>query len=165
MATITLKGKTIHTSGELPSKGSTAANFNLVGGDLSDVTLESYSGKRKLLNIFPSVDTGTCAASVRNFNEKSASLDKMVVLNISADLPFAQGRFCGAENIKDSHTLSCFRSSFAKDYGLEIIDGPLKGLCSRCIILLDVDNTVLYTEQVSEIADEPNYDLALSAGN
>ena len=163
MAQITLKGNPINTSGTLPETGGTAPDFNLTAGDLSDATLESYAGKKKVLNIFPSVDTGVCALSVKAFNAKAGSREDAVVLNISADLPFAQGRFCGAEGIENAINLSSFRSSFATDYGLKIVDGPLAGLCSRCVIVLNENNEVLYSEQVPEIAQEPDYDAALSA--
>lgn len=163
MATVTLKGNPFHTSGTLPAKGSNAPDFKLVKGDLSEVSLAHYAGKRKILNIFPSVDTGTCAMSVRKFNEQGAKLSDTAVLNISADLPFAQARFCGAEGIKNAEALSSFRSSFATDYGLKLTDGPLAGLCSRAVVILDKDNKVLYTEQVGEIAQEPNYEAALAA--
>ena len=160
MTTITLKGNPVKTCGELPQTGSTAPNFSLTQGDLSETTLEAYGKKKKVLNIFPSVDTDVCASSVRHFNTKAAELENTVILNISADLPFAQSRFCGAEGIQSTKILSSFRSNFAKDFGLEIIDGPLQGLCSRAIIILDENNKVLYTEQVSEITSEPNYDNA-----
>lgn len=163
MATIKLKGNPIHTSGDLPGAGTHAPNFKLVRSDLSEVTLGTYDGKRKVLNIFPSIDTGTCAMSVRKFNQEAAGLSDTAVLNISADLPFAQTRFCGAEGIKTAETLSCFRSTFATDYGLLIKDGPLAGLCSRAVIVLDKDNKVVYTEQVGDIVDEPNYEMALKA--
>ncbi len=163
MAEITLKGNKLQTSGTLPLKGSTAPEFKLVRTDLSEVTLESFTGKKKILNIFPSIDTGTCAASVRKFNQQSTDLGNVVVLNISADLPFAQSRFCGAEGIKNAEALSAFRSSFAKDYGLQMTTGPLAGLCSRAVIVLNEKNQVVYTEQVSEIAQEPNYEACLKS--
>jgi len=163
MATITLKGNAVHTSGNLPEIGSQSPSFKLVRADLSEVTLENYVGKRKVLNVFPSVDTGTCATSVRKFNQEASGLTNTVVINISADLPFAQGRFCGAEGIKNVESASTFRSTFATDYGLQITDGPLKGLCSRAVIVLDEKNRVIYTEQVSEITQEPNYKAALSS--
>jgi thiol peroxidase len=162
MAKITLKGNEINTNGTVATSGS-AKPFTLVKTDLSEVTLESYTGKRKVLNIFPSLDTPTCATSVRTFNKEAADLPNTVVLNISADLPFAQARFCGAEGITNAEAASTFRSSFAKDYGLEIIDGPLAGLCSRVVIVLDENNNILYSEQVGEIVDEPNYAEALKA--
>jgi thiol peroxidase len=133
--------------------------------DLSDVGLSAFAGKKKVLNIFPSIDTGTCAMSVRHFNRDAANVKNTVILNISSDLPFAQKRFCGAEGINSAETLSTFRSSFSADYGLEIKDGPMMGLCSRVVIVLDEQNKVLYTEQVSDIVNEPNYDAALKALN
>ena len=163
MAQITLKGNPVKTTGSLPEKGSAVNDFKLVRNDLSEVTLQTYAGKTKVLNIFPSIDTGTCATSVRKFNEEAAKLNGAVVLNISADLPFAQSRFCGAEGIKNCETLSSFRSSFGKDWGLQIADSPLAGLLSRAVVVLSPDNKVLYTEQVSEIAQEPNYQSALSS--
>lgn len=143
--------------------GSKAPDFKLVRKDLSDATLASFAGKKKVLNIFPSVDTGTCATSVRKFNKEAADLNGVAVLNISADLPFAQSRFCGAEGIQNTETLSSFRSTFAKDYGLEIADGPLAGLCSRVVIVIDENDKVVYTEQVGDIVNEPNYAPALQA--
>lgn len=163
MATITLGGNPIHTSGELPKVGTKAIDFALVKSDLSTVTLADFSGSRLVLNIFPSIDTGTCAASVRKFNEKASALDNTKVLCISRDLPFAQKRFCGAEGIENVMNLSDFKNgSFGKDYGLEMIDGALNGLHSRVVIVLDENGTVTYTEQVAEIADEPNYESALA---
>lgn len=161
MARITFKGQPAHTAGELPSVGSTAHTFTLVRSDLSEVQLETFAGKYKVLNIFPSIDTGTCAASVRRFNQEAASLKNTVVLNISADLPFAQNRFCGAEGIKNCETLSSFRSDFGTKWGLNLTDTPLKGLLSRAVVVLSPDNKVLHTEQVAEIAQEPNYEAAL----
>jgi thiol peroxidase len=131
--------------------------------DLSEITLESYAGKRKVLNIFPSIDTSVCATSVRKFNQDAAGLSNTVVLNVSADLPFAQARFCGAEGIKNAEAASTFRSSFAKDYGLQITDGPLAGLCSRAVVVLNEKDQVIYIEQVPEIAQEPNYASALQS--
>ncbi|WP_413290530.1 thiol peroxidase [Bdellovibrio sp. HCB337] len=163
MAKITLKGNPLETSGNLPTVGSTSPEFKLVRTDLSEVTLESYTGKKKVLNIFPSVDTGTCAMSVRQFNKNAATLTNVAVLNISADLPFAQKRFCGAEGIENTEALSTFRSKFAFDFGLQMTSGPLAGLCSRAVIVLDEKNKVLYTEQVADIVNEPNYEAALSA--
>ena len=161
MASITLKGNAINTSGSLPEVGSAAPAFTLVKVDLSEVSLSDFAGKTVVLNIFPSIDTGVCATSVRTFNEKAA--DGAVVLNVAADLPFALKRFCGAEGIDKVDSASSFRSSFADDYGLKIIDGPLAGLCSRAIIVIDGEGKVAYTEQVPEIAQEPNYDAALAA--
>ena len=162
MARITLKGNPVNTLGEIPQKGTKALNFKLVKNDLSDATLENYTGKRKILNIFPSLDTATCAMSVRKFNVDAAKLNNTVVLCISADLPFAQKRFCGAEGITNVETLSTFRHTFADDYRLVIMDGALAGLCSRVVIVLDENNIVLYSEQVPEITNEPNYETALA---
>nr|BFD65384.1 thiol peroxidase [Bdellovibrio sp. HAGR004] len=163
MASITLKGNPVKTSGFLPDKGTKAKDFSLVRNDLSEVNLATYAGKKKVLNIFPSVDTGTCAASVRRFNQEAAKLDNTVVLNISADLPFAQARFCGAEGIKNCETVSSFRSNFGQDWGVQIADSPLAGLLSRAVVTLSEDNKVLHVEQVAEIVDEPNYEAALAS--
>ncbi|MEC4048516.1 thiol peroxidase [Flavobacterium sp. SUN046] len=164
MATITLGGNPVNTNGELPKVGSKAVNFELVKNDLSVATLADFAGSKLVLNIFPSVDTGTCATSVRTFNAKASTLENTKVLCISRDLPFAQKRFCGAEGLENVINLSDFRTgSFGKDYGLEIVDGPLAGLHSRVVIVLDETGTVVYAEQVSEIANEPNYDSALAA--
>ena len=163
MASITLGGNPIHTSGELPAVGSQLADFKLIQNDLSVASLSNFAGKKLVLNIFPSVDTGTCAASVRKFNEKASTLENTKVLCISRDLPFAQKRFCGAEGLENVINLSDFKEgSFGKNYGLEITDGPLAGLHSRAVVVLDENGTILHTEQVSEIADEPNYEAALA---
>ncbi|SFS61227.1 thiol peroxidase [Sphingobacterium wenxiniae] len=163
MANITFKGGAIHTQGELPAVGSVAPEFKLTGGDLSEKSLADYKGKRVILNIFPSVDTGTCAASVRHFNQKAAGLDNTAVLCISKDLPFAQGRFCAAEGIENVATLSEYKdSNFSEAYQLKIVDGPLAGLLSRAVVVIDEQGKVVYTEQVAEITDEPNYDKALA---
>lgn len=162
MATVTLQGNPISTVGNLPAVGANAPEFTLVKGDLSDITLASLNGKRVILNIFPSVDTGTCAASVRKFNEQAASLKNTVVLNVAADLPFAMARFCGAEGIENAEVGSCFRSTFGSDYGVTFSDGPLAGLLSRAVVVIDEKGSVIHTEQVSEIVDEPNYDNALA---
>jgi len=161
MATITMRGNPIHTSGDLPAKGGAAPDFSLLRGDLSRATLSSFSGK-KILNIFPSIDTSVCATSVRTFNKLAAGKG-VSVLNISEDLIFAQRRFCGAEGIDKAETLSAFRSTFGKDYGVEIADGPFKGLTARAVVVLDEGNQVIYSELVSEIGNEPNYDAALAA--
>ena len=162
MAKITLKGNAINTIGELPKVGEQAKNFTLVKSDLSRVTLDSFKGQRLVLNIFPSLDTGTCAASVRYFNKAAAELKNTKVLCISRDLPFAQARFCGAEGLENVITLSDFATGeFGKNYGLEIIDGPLQSLLSRVVIIVDESEKIIYTEQVSEIANEPNYAKAL----
>lgn len=164
MAKITLKGNPIQTVGELPQKGEKAKDFSLVKGDLSRVGLNDFKGSKIVLNIFPSLDTDTCAASVRYFNKAAANLDNTKVLCISRDLPFAQARFCGAEGIENVITLSDFATGdFGKNYGLEIADGPLAGLHSRVVIILDEEGKVIYTQQVPEIVDEPDYEDALKA--
>ena len=163
MSSITLGGNPINTSGELPKTGSQLADFKLVKTDLSIATLADYAGKKVVFNIFPSIDTGTCAASVRKFNATAANLNNTVVLCISRDLPFAQKRFCGAEGIENVENLSDFKDgSFGKTNGLEIIDGVLTGLHSRAVLVIDEKGTILHTEQVNEIADEPNYEAALA---
>ena len=163
MAQITLGGNAINTIGNLPSSGDSASNFSLTTVDMTAANLETYAGKRKILNIFPSVDTSVCATSVRTFNAKAASLENAVVLCISRDLPFAQKRFCGAEGISNVIVLSDFiDGSFGKNYGVEIIDGKFTGLHARAIVVLDENNKVLYSELVPEIAQEPNYDAALA---
>ncbi|GGX15172.1 thiol peroxidase [Aquimarina muelleri] len=162
MASITIKGNTIHTNGTLPEVGKNAPDFELVNTDLSTTKLSDYKGTRVVLNVFPSIDTGTCAASVRAFNKEASNLSNTKVLCISKDLPFAQDRFCGAEGLKNVINHSDFRTGdFGKNYGLEIIDGPLQGLHSRAVIVLDENAKVLYTEQVSEIVEEPNYSAVL----
>jgi thiol peroxidase len=164
MASITLGGNAINTNGELPLVGTTAPNFQLVKNDLSVVSLSDFKGSKLVLNIFPSIDTGTCATSVRTFNSNAIASDNTKVLCISRDLPFAQKRFCGAEGLENVVNLSDFNTgSFGKDYGLEIVDGPLAGLHSRVVIVLDENGSVIYTEQISEIADEPNYQAALES--
>lgn len=161
MAQTNLRGNPIETSGELPAVGSTAPEFMLISDSLAEVKLSGYPGK-KVLNIFPSVDTPVCATSVRTFNQRASS-GGAPVLNISKDLPFAFKRFCGAEGFDGVETLSAFRSDFARDYGLEMTTGPLKGLCARAVLVLDGDNRVLHAELVPEIGQEPDYDAALSA--
>jgi len=164
MATITLNGDALQTAGDLPAVGTQAPGFTLVKTDLSEVSLSDLSGKRIILNIFPSLDTDVCAASVRRFNESASSLENSVVLCISADLPFAQGRFCGAEGLDDVVPASTFRSpAFGNDYGVTITSGPLTGLLSRAVVVIDGDGQVVYTEQVPEIVQEPNYEAALKA--
>lgn len=164
MSTVTLQGNPIQVYGELPAKGSDAPGFRLVGADLKDLSLHDFAGKRKVLNIFPSIDTGTCATSVRKFNERAAQLDNTVVICVSADLPFAQARFCGAEGLKNVVTASLMRGrNFAKDYGVLIENGPLAGVTARAVVVLDAQNRVLHTELVGEIAHEPDYDAALAA--
>lgn len=163
MATLTFKGKPLHTSGELPVVGTAAPDFSLVNHKLQDVNLATYAGHNKVLNIVPSLDTPTCAASARKFNQKAASLPNTVVLVVSADLPFAQSRFCETEGLKQVTALSTFRASFARDYGVLLTDTVLAGLTARAVVILDVNDTVIYTELVSEITHEPNYEQALAA--
>lgn len=164
MATITLGGNPIHTNGDLPKNGTKAPDFQLLKTDLGTATLADFAGSKVVLNIFPSIDTGTCAASVRAFNTKASALENTKVLCISRDLPFAQKRFCGAEGLDNVINLSDFNTgAFGKNYGLEITNGPLAGLHSRVVIVLDENGTIVHTEQVAEIADEPNYDAALAA--
>ncbi|WP_029373354.1 thiol peroxidase [Mycobacterium sp. UM_WWY] len=162
MAQITLRGNPVNTVGELPAVGSPAPSFALTGTDLGPVTNEQFRGKAVLLNIFPSVDTPTCATSVRTFNEKVAASGASV-LCVSKDLPFAQSRFCGAEGIENVTTASAFRDGFGEDYGITIADGPMAGLFGRAVVVIGADGNVAYTELVPEIADEPNYDAALAA--
>jgi len=162
MATTKFKGTDVHTNGSLPVVGSQAPDFTLVGGGLQEIHLSDYKGKRVLLNIFPSIDTGTCAASVRNFNKWAASQDNVTVICVSKDLPFAQGRFCGAEGIENVVTASDFRyHSFATDYGVLLTDGPLQGLIARSVVAIDENGKVLYTELVSEITEEPSYEISV----
>jgi thiol peroxidase len=164
MASITLGGNPIHTSGELPKVGTKLADFKLVKNDLSLASLGDFAGSKLILNIFPSIDTGTCATSVRKFNESASQLENTKVMCISRDLPFAQKRFCGAEGLENVVNLSDFKDgSFGKSNGLEIVDGVLAGLHSRAIIVVDEKGTVVYTEQVPEIANEPNYEAALAS--
>ena len=162
MAQITLKGNPINTVGDLPAVGSAAPSFSLTGTDLGAVTSEQYNGKSVLLNIFPSIDTGICAASVRAFNERAAA-SGATVLCVSKDLPFAQARFCGAEGIENVTTASGFRDSFGKDYGITIADGPMAGLLGRAVVVIGADGNVAYSELVPEIAQEPDYEAALAA--
>jgi thiol peroxidase len=164
MATISLKGNTIQTLGILPKVGTQAKDFTLVKSDLSNASLNDYKGKKVVLNIFPSLDTGTCAASVRRFNKEAGTLENTKVLCISRDLPFAQARFCGAEGLSNVETLSDFGTGkFGKDYELEITTGPLAHLHSRAVVVIHENGKVIYTEQVPEIVNEPNYDAALKA--
>lgn len=163
MATTAFKGNPTQTNGDLPAVGSDAPDFLLVATDLSEKNLSSFAGKKKILSINPSYDTPVCQAATRTFNQRAAGLDGVVVLMVSADLPFAQGRFCTAEGIEDVVPLSTFRGSFLKDYGVELVDGPLKGLSARAIVAIDENDKVLYAELVPEIAQEPDYDAALAA--
>jgi thiol peroxidase len=164
MATITLKGNNVSTIGNLPTIGNEAPNFQLTTTDLSSVTLSEFKGTNLVLNIFPSIDTGTCATSVKRFNKEASELENTKVLCISRDLPFAQKRFCGTEGLENVITLSDFETgTFGNEYGLTITSGPLKGLHSRAIVVIDETGVVTHTEQVSEIANEPNYEAALEA--
>lgn len=162
MADITLKGNPFHTCGALPAVGAEAPDCELLKGDLSVEKLSAIGGKR-VLNIFPSIDTPVCATSVRTFNERAAAIDGVTVVNVSMDLPFAQGRFCAAEGIEGVQNRSAFRSEFADAYGVRIVDGPLAGLCARAIVVLGGDGKVVHSELVPEIAQEPNYEAAIAA--
>jgi len=162
MAEITLKGNPIHTCGKLPAVGSQAADFVLTKTDFADVSLQNFAGKKIVLNIFPSIDTPVCATSVRRFNAEAVKLNNAVVLCVSVDLPFAHSRFCGAEGLQNVIPVSELRKrKFGEDYGVRIIDGPLAGLFSRAVVIIDEKGKVIYTEQVPEIAQEPNYEAAL----
>jgi thiol peroxidase len=163
MAQITLRGTPTTTVGELPEVGSKAPSYTLTAADLSEVSPADYEGRRVILNIFPSVDTGVCATSVRTFNERATKLDNTTVVCVSKDLPFALNRFCGAEGIANVAVASDFRSDFGTAYGVEIADGRMRGLLSRAVVVIDTDGTVLHTEQVPEIGQEPDYDSALAA--
>lgn len=163
MSSVTLKGNPINVGGSLPQVGAQAPDFTLVAKDLSNVSLSSLAGKRKILNIFPSVDTPTCATSVRQFNSRANEIDNTAVLCISADLPFAQARFCGAEGLDNVMTLSTMRGrDFLRSYGVEIENGPLAGIAARAVVVIDENDKVVHSELVSEIANEPDYDKALS---
>lgn len=163
MATTAFKGTPVQTVGDLPAQGAPAPAFAVTGTDLADITSEGLTGSRVVLNIFPSVDTGVCAASVRKFNELAGGLNNTRVVNVSADLPFALGRFCGAEGIENVSSGSVFRSSFGADYGVTMTDGPLHGLLARSVVVLDTDGTVLHSQLVPEIGQEPDYDAAVAA--
>jgi len=163
MSTVTLKGNQVETTGSLPEEGMKAPEFSLTATDLTMKTLKDYSGRKKVLNIFPSIDTGVCAASVRMFNKMAGELEQTVVLCISADLPFAHSRFCEIEGLRNVVPLSVFRSpDFGKDYGIKLATGPLAGLLARAVVILDSSNLVVYTELVPEIGDEPDYETALT---
>lgn len=162
MSKITLHGDAFNTSGDLPAVGSQAPDFVLTTGDLADVSLADYAGKKKLINIVPSLDTPTCQLSTKKFNDAAKQHDDTVFLTVSADLPFAQGRFCKAENLEVIQSLSTMRSQFSEDYGVKIVDGPLAGVTGRAVVVLDEANKVIHSELVTEIADEPNYDSALA---
>jgi thioredoxin-dependent peroxiredoxin len=164
MATITFKGNPVQTAGSLPAKGSAAPDFKLVAGDLSEASLATFAGKKKILNIVPSLDTGICQISARKFNAAVGALGNVALINVSADLPFAQKRFCESEKLTHISNLSTFRSAdFGKSYGVVMTTGPLAGLLSRAVVVLDENNKVVHAEQVPEIAQEPNYDAALAA--
>ena len=163
MSQVNLKGNPVEVGGSFLQAGQAAPEFRLVAGDLSEKSLTDFAGKRKVLNIFPSVDTGVCAASVRKFNEKAASLANTAVLCVSQDLPFAQSRFCGAEGIENVVMLSAFRSPFAQDYGVALAGGPLAGLTARAVVVLDENNQVVYSQLVPEITEEPDYEAVLAA--
>lgn len=164
MAQVTLHGNPLNTNGDLPAVGSTAPDFKLVDGELNDLTLADFAGRKKLISIVPSLDTPTCATSTKVFNERLGGRDDVVVLVVSADLPFAQGRFCQAEGTADVKTLSMMRSrNFAKDYGVLIEDGPLAGITARAALVLDESNQVVHAQLVGEIGDEPDYDAAIAA--
>ncbi len=158
MTTITFQGELLQLSENLPVLGSQAPDFCLANNELNDITLKNFEGKRKILNIVPSLDTPTCASSARRFNQKAGQLENTIVLMISADLPFAQCRFCEIEGLHDVLALSTFRSSFAKDYGVEITNGALRGLTARAVVVLNEENQVIYTQLVSELANEPDYE-------
>ncbi len=163
-STVTFRGTPITVEGTFPAAGGAAPAFSLVAKDLSDATLATFAGKRKVLNIFPSVDTGTCAASVRKFNELAAGFDNTVVLCVSADLPFAQGRFCGAEGLDNVVTLSTMRGrEFLSDYGVAVAQGPLVGAAARAVVVLDENDQVIHAQLVSELTEEPDYDAAVKA--
>lgn len=162
--TVNFQGNPVAVAGQLPAPGEAAKPFTLVAKDLSEVSLTQYAGKRKVLNIFPSIDTGVCAASVRKFNQLAGEMNNAVVLCISSDLPFAQSRFCGSDGLSNVVTLSTLRgSNFKQDYGVEIVDGPLKGLAARAVVVLDEKDNVLYSQLVEEITTEPDYEAALAA--
>ncbi len=164
MATVTLQGNPLQLTGNVPAAGSKAPSFSLTDKSLNDVSLKDFAGKRKVLNIVPSLDTPTCQKSTRVFNEKASGLNNTVVLVIAADLPFAMSRFCGAEGLNNVHTLSTFRNqAFHTDYGVQIADGPLRGLTARAVLVLDENDKVLHSQLVGEIADEPDYGAALAA--
>jgi thiol peroxidase len=163
MATTHLGGNEVHTVGELPAVGSTAPSYTLTGGDVADFTSDELTGSRVVLNIFPSIETGVCSASVRRFNELAAGLENTKVVCVSADLPFTLAKFCGAEGIENVTVGSSFRSSFGTDYGVTLTDGPWAGLLARAVVVLDTEGAVLHTEVVPDIGQEPDYDAAVAA--
>ena len=163
MATTHMKSTPVQTVGDLPEVGAPAPDFTLTGADLSPLTLQELRGRRVILNVFPSLDTGVCAASVREFNSRATDLEDTTVLAVSADLPFAAARFCSAEGIENVRSGSVFRSSFGDDYGVTMVDGPLEGLLARAVVVVDENGTVVHTQLVPEITDEPDYDAAVAA--
>lgn len=163
MAKITFQGNTIHTIGELPQVGAQASDFLLIGEDLSEKTLADYQGKKVIFNIFPSIDTGVCAQSARTFNEKANALENTLVINVSKDLPFAMKRFCAAEGLENVMNLSDFRGNFGEKFGVALEDSALKGLLSRAVVVMDENGKIVHTEQVPDIAQEPNYEAALAS--
>lgn len=163
MAQVLMRGTPVQTSGNLPAVGSIAPAFELLNAKLETISLASLTGKKVVISIFPSIDTATCALSTRKFNQQAAALDGVTVVTVSEDLPFALGRFCATEGIDNVHTLSAFRSSFGTDYGVALVDGPLRGLTARAVVVVDGSGNVLHSELVAEISDEPNYDAALAA--
>lgn len=163
MAQVLLRGTPVNTSGELPAIGSAAPAFNLTNNKLEKISLASLAGQKVVISIFPSIDTPTCATSTRKFNEQAAAKEGVTVVTVSEDLPFALGRFCGAEGIDNVHTLSAFRSSFGQDYGVELTESALAGLTARAVVVVDATGTVVYTELVNNVSDEPNYEAALAA--
>lgn len=163
MATTTFRGAPVHTAGDLPALGSSAPAYTLAGADLTDFASDQTAGSRVVLNIFPSIETGVCSASVRRFNELAAGLENTTVVCVSADLPFTLAKFCGAEGIENVTVGSSFRSSFGTDYGVTLVDGPWAGLLARAVVVLDTDGTVLHTQVVPDIGQEPDYDAAVAA--
>lgn len=165
MSIVTLNGNTVTIHGGVPSVGERLPEFTLVGKDLAEKTLDNYEGKQKIINIFPSIDTGVCSTAAHRFNELATEVENTVVMCVSKDLPFALKRFCGDQGLENIETLSAFRSSFAKDYGVELLDSKLAGLCTRAVFVADENNVIIHTEIVSEITTEPNYGAALNALN
>lgn len=163
MAQVLMRGTPVQTSGNLPAVGRIAPAFELLNAKLETISLASLAGKKVVISIFPSIDTATCALSTRKFNQQAAALEGVTVVTVSEDLPFALGRFCATEGIDNVHTLSAFRSSFGTDYGVALVDGPLRGLTARAVVVVDGSGNVLHSELVAEISDEPNYDAALAA--
>ncbi|MCT1544911.1 MULTISPECIES: thiol peroxidase [Kocuria] len=163
MAETAMQGNPVHTVGELPAEGTSVRSFDLVGADLGPVASDEFTGQRMVLNIFPSLDTGVCAQSVREFNQRASELQNTTVLCVSKDLPFAQARFCGTEGLDNVVTASAFRSSFGEDYGVTMTDGPLQGLLARAVVVVDENGQVVHSQLVPEISQEPDYDAAVAA--